>query len=220
MRKFAAFIFALILVVPFCFCVTAEDEDYFWLKSESSDSDISLEFEIPHSICSERIGDANCRITAEAEFTDCEGDSAYIYCCVYDSDNNLVAYHESVTHDKKDEYGENIVESGIWQQFDCEFNPCNGNYGDYDGKHIDASQIGTVTLGIGFHNAVGTIKVDRFSAAEYYNEHFEIIWVKYFNTDYGQGGLFAPKTGDNGMIAFAIVSVIALAGAFIIKKSR
>ena len=183
MKKFAAFILALVLIIPFGFCATADDDGdhYIWLKSESADSDISLEFEIPRSICSAYISDAKCSIAAEAEFVDCEGDSAYLFCRVYDVDENIAAYYEFAAQNDSDE---TAAENHEWQQFECEFNPCDGNYGEYDGKHIAASQIGTITFGMGFHNATGIIKAEYFRLAVCYNGFPENVWLKRFDYDF------------------------------------
>ena len=218
MKKLFALLLALALVASLCFSVMAEGEDdaddepkdpeaYFWIKDESTDADVSLTFFVPGS----KLTDGVYKIKASVKFEGCEGTIAYVNCYIYDVNGALVAFK-----DFADAMAEDVVD-GAWQEIEYEFNPCDGTYGDFAGKHLDASEIGKVTFGVGFYQATGKVCLQNLQ----FNKDLEVIWAKGFaagldidedadiDNKYGitaddEGiawGVVRPEVEDNGNIA-------------------
>ncbi|MBQ6183532.1 MAG: hypothetical protein IJK33_06555 [Clostridia bacterium] len=213
----------------------AADEDpdaYLVLVNDGSGSAPCINYAYSGDLLN---GNYTVDVEALVCFEGCEGEgSVYLNCYPYNG-STLLSWQDYATHKS--------VEAGVWTKVEK-----TGWVLSKDGLDPD-----TVSMGLGFWNATGTIKVAYIKVSQ----NGEVIWSVDFadgldldaeditllqgitednkgtawylvgvtepveeSTPAEESKPVTPTTGDAGIIALAVVSVLALGGAVIVKKSK
>ncbi len=219
MKKLLSLVLALTLVFSFC-CVFAsaegeaapavvaaegDPEAFLWLKADESFTP-GIQFSIP----GDQLSDADYRIITNVCFEGCEGEgTAYVNYYVYSKDatgtgdfDHLIQFADFASHKS--------VGEG-WNELEFTFNPTDNLYGKLEGEKI--TDIGFVTVGIGFWQATGVVKCSSVRL----NEGVTVVWSKGFDagidledesiaysnlgTEGVNWGIVRPEVVENGNIA-------------------
>ena len=198
LKKVLALIMALALVLTAASTVFAgfeefdeEPSSYLWLVADSYATP-SIAFKVPASTFKE----GEVTVTAKVYFGEDvvatgEDGSGLAYVNVYSySDeeqyNNFdyligfkdfAASNENVIIKHDDAEDEEVSPLGKWIDYEATFNPFEQTYGGFKG---DAAIPAMLTMGIGFWNAKGTIKVANMSV----RQNNEIVWAIDFSAGF------------------------------------
>ena len=201
MKKLLSLIIALAMVLSAAVCVTADFEEfeeeptaYFWLKADELTVP-SITFKIPGSALP-----ANGEVTVTARVCfeeDCvataEGGKAYVNCYSYADETKfndfdyLISFNDFASSDAlvkqtaEDNTEADLPVIGKWIDFQYTFDPQEATYASGRASTKVAISGGKatpemLTVGIGFWNATGTVKVASLSV----RAKQEVIWALNF----------------------------------------
>ena len=193
MKKLLALVLAVAMVlstaVVFASAAEEEPEGYFWLKG-TGDADPGINFKVPGDV----LVDDNITIEALVMFDeDCvaSGGCVYLNCYSYEKDeyNNWDYLISFIDYAK-----ESSFTLGEWSKATFTFNPFDGAYGGHAGSKYTPAML---TMGIGFWQATGTVKVAYISVSQNGEEVWSIDFTAGFdptrNSDLEkvvEGGIF------------------------------
>ena len=193
MKKILALIMALALVLTAATTVFAafeefdeEPSSYLWLYADSHATP-AIAFKVPAST----FKSGEVTVTAKVYFgEDVEGEGlAYVNVYSYSDEeqyNNFdyligfkdfAASNENVIIKHEDADDEEVSPLGKWIDYEATFDPFDQTYGDFKG---DSAIPAMLTMGIGFWNATGTVKVANMSV----RQNNEIVWAIDFSAGF------------------------------------
>ncbi len=175
MKKTLSFLLALVMVFSVCFILVSADEEeetgpaaYLWLTSDESYTPY-IKFQLDGS----KLTNREYKIRAEVYFSeDCTGAAAYVNYYSYSDatkENNfeyLISFKDFATYDSED------IVLGAWNSVSFEFNPYEAVYAagnantkvNISGGYADTVEL--LTIGVGFWQATGTIKIANILISE------------------------------------------------------
>lgn len=221
MKKFLALALAFMLVLSLCgvLAITAEEEDddensdpsaFFWMVSDA-DFKPYINFRVDGSVLTNKL----YNVRANVYFgEDCagvgnpEGEAIFVNYYCYADEANHGDFTYLINFADFADFKDDDAAIGEWKQYSKQFNPYEATYAATNANtkvnvtdgFVD--EVGVVTIGIGFWNAVGTVKVASVLISEAVGGR--VIWTKGFaggldpeDEDIFNSNLTAEKEGAN-----------------------
>ncbi|MDD4124294.1 MAG: hypothetical protein PHW77_01005 [Eubacteriales bacterium] len=195
MKRTLSIALALVLVLSLCgLFVTADETEtegpssYLWLKADSTYTPY-VNFQIDSSIFSNK----TYNVRANVYFgDDCTGGGTVTENSIY---VNYYSYADSTKYNDLDylinyadfaKYSDETATIGGWAEYSIQFNPFEATYASGRASTEIAitegytDTVGLITVGMGFWNATGTVKVASILISE--AEGGKVVWSKGFAT--------------------------------------
>ena len=215
MKKILSIALALAIVLTAAVTVFAdfyklgsEPSSYLWLKADEN-AVPRIDFKIPASAFKEGELKVTAKVCFEDDITPTGADGsglAFINAYSYSDEtkygefdyligfSDFAASNLTVAGDGDEE--PTLIERGTWYEFTYKFDPAEASYGGFKGEVVDGKAVpAMVTVGIGFWQALGTMKIASVSATQ----ESEVLWTIDFS-----GGFDIENEKDMAKVVYNV----------------